>query len=71
MTAERYINTLQHHLLPSIQRLFPQRRAQFTFMQDNAPSHSAHLTKNWLLAHRIEYYAGAPLLPHSPCGQLC
>ena len=53
MTAPRYIHVLQECLLPSVAHLFPQRRPNFIFLHDNAPSHTARVTQNWLTEHHI------------------
>lgn len=46
INAERYIEVLEQHMLPSRQRLF--RGRPCIFQQDNARPHSAKVTKAWL-----------------------
>ena len=51
INAERYIQVLEQHMLPSKQRLFHGRPC--LFQQDNAKPHSAHLTTAWLRSKRV------------------
>ncbi|CAK9249730.1 unnamed protein product [Sphagnum jensenii] len=48
MSAQKYINTLEHHIVPFLED--QSLSEAYVFMQDNAPSHKAHLTRNYLLA---------------------
>lgn len=43
LTAERYVGILEMHLLP-----FMDGHRDYVFQQDNATSHSAQRTRNWL-----------------------
>ena len=51
INAERYIQVLEQHMLPSKQRLFHGRPC--LFQQDNAKPHSARLTTAWLRSKRV------------------
>ncbi len=46
MSAERYIQVLEQHMLPSRQLLFQGR--PYAFQQDNAKPHTAAITTAWL-----------------------
>ena len=46
INAERYIQVVEQHMLPSKQRLFHGRPC--LFQQDNAKPHSARVTTTWL-----------------------
>ncbi len=49
--AEKYIEILEHNMLPSRRHLFQGRSC--IFQQDNAKPHSAHITKSWLRRKRV------------------
>ncbi len=51
MNAERYINVLEQHMLPSRRRLFQGRPC--VFQQDNAKPHTAAITTAWLRSRRV------------------
>ena len=51
INAERYIQVLEQHMLPSKQRLFHGRPC--LFQQDNAKPHSARVTTAWLRSKRV------------------
>ncbi len=51
INAEKYIEILEHNMLPSRRHLFQGRPC--TFQQDNAKPHSAHITKSWLRRKRV------------------
>ena len=51
INAERYIQVLEQHMLPSKQRLFHGRPC--LFQQDNAKPHSARVTTAWLRSNRV------------------
>ncbi|KAI5086016.1 hypothetical protein C0J45_23516, partial [Silurus meridionalis] len=51
INAEKYIEILEHNMLPSRRHLFQRRPC--IFQQDNAKPHSAHITKSWLLRKRV------------------
>ena len=51
INAERYIQVLEQHMLPSKQRLFHGRPC--LFQQDNDKPHSARLTTAWLRSKRV------------------
>lgn len=53
MTAPRYVHVLQDHLLPSIEHLFLRNPRNAIFLQDNTPAHTAIITRNWLINHRV------------------
>ena len=52
INAERYIQVLEQHMLPSKQRLFHGRPC--LFQQDNAKPHSARVTTAWLRSKRVQ-----------------
>ncbi|XDV36000.1 hypothetical protein PO909_005854 [Leuciscus waleckii] len=51
INADKYIEILEHNMLPSRRHLFQGRPC--IFQQDNAKPHSAHITKSWLRRKRI------------------
>uniref|UniRef100_A0A9J7WZK0 Tc1-like transposase DDE domain-containing protein n=1 Tax=Cyprinus carpio carpio TaxID=630221 RepID=A0A9J7WZK0_CYPCA len=51
INAEKYIEILEHNMLPSRRHLFQGRPC--IFQQDNAKPHSAHITKSWLRRKRL------------------
>ena len=51
INAERYIEVLEQHMLPSRQRLFQGRPC--IFQQDNAKPHTASITTAWLRRRRV------------------
>ncbi len=52
MNAERYINVLEQHMLPSRWRLCQGRPC--VFQQDNAKPHTAAFTTAWLRSRRVQ-----------------
>ncbi len=50
MNAERFINILEQHMLPTRRRLFQERPC--VFRQDNAKPHAAAITTAWLRSRR-------------------
>ena len=52
INAERYIQVLEQHMLPSKQHLFHGRPC--LFQQDNAKPHSARVTTAWLQSKRVQ-----------------
>ena len=52
INAERYIQVLEQHMLPSKRRLFQGRPC--LFQQDNAKPHSARVTTAWLRSKRVQ-----------------
>ncbi len=52
INAEKYIEILEHNMLPSRRHLFQGRPC--IFQQDNAKPHSAHITKSWLRRKRVQ-----------------
>ena len=52
INAEKYIQILEQHMLPSKQRLFHGRPC--LFQQDNAKPHSARVTTAWLRSKRVQ-----------------
>ena len=61
MNSEKYCDTLESYLLPSVDILCPDN--SFVFMQDNATIHTANRTTEWLAEHEIEVL---PWPPYSP-----
>ncbi len=51
INAERYIQVLEQHMLPSRRRLFQGRAC--IFQHDNARPHTASITTSWLRRRRI------------------
>ncbi len=51
INAEKYIEILEHNMLPSRRHLFQGRPC--IFQQDHAKPHSAHITKSWLRRKRV------------------
>ncbi len=51
INAEKYIEILEHNMLPSRRHLFQGRPC--IFQQDNAKPYSAHITKSWLRRKRV------------------
>ncbi len=51
INAERYIQVLEQHMLPSRRRLFQGR--PYIFQHDNARPHTASITTSWLRRRRI------------------
>ncbi len=51
INAEKYIEILEHNMLPSRRHLFQGRPC--IFQQDNAKPHSARITKSWLRRKRV------------------
>ncbi len=51
INAERYIQVLEQHMLPSRRRLFQGRPC--IFQHDNARPHTASITTSWLCSRRI------------------
>ncbi len=51
LMLEKYIEILEHNMLPSRRHLFQGRPC--IFQQDNAKPHSAHITKSWLRRKRV------------------
>ena len=51
ISAERYVQVLEQHMLPSKQRLFQRRPC--LFIQDNAKPHSACVITAWLRSKRV------------------
>ncbi len=48
-TAETYIQVLQEYLVPFIMETLPENGVfDAIFQQDNAPTHKAHITRNYL-----------------------
>ena len=62
MSAQEYINTLEHHLVSFLEDQ-PLSEA-YVFMQDNAPSHKTHLIRNYLLANADEVLQRCPPTLH-------
>ncbi len=52
INAERYIQVLEQHMLPSRRRLFQGRPC--IFQHDNARPHTASITTSWLRRRRIQ-----------------
>ncbi len=61
INAEKYIEILEHNMLPSRRHLFQGRPC--IFQQDNAKPHSAHITKSWLRRKGYGYLTGLPAVP--------
>jgi transposase len=59
MNSERYVQTLNNFLLPSINLLFPNNN-NYQFMQDNAAPHRANIVRDWFTAHNVPVLANWP-----------
>jgi hypothetical protein len=62
MTAQKYITTLEEHLLPYLDNQPLSQR--YLFQQDNAPSHKALCTRTFLQSNAVEVIPDWP--PYSP-----
>ncbi len=51
LMLKKYIEILEHNMLPSRRHLFQGRPC--IFQRDNAKPHSAHITKSWLRRKRV------------------
>ena len=66
LTAHRFINeVLQPVLVPLLQR--HRNNGQLTFQQDNACTHSARLTQNYLMNQRIDVLEWPAVSPDMNC----
>ncbi len=54
INTEKYIEILEHNMLPSRRHLFQGRPC--IFQRDNAKPHSAHITKSWLRRKRVRVW---------------
>lgn len=64
LTAKSYIDILDTTLLPAAQHQF--KSGIWNFVHDNAPSHSAKVTKQWLEENMADHLLSQPLPPRSP-----
>jgi transposase len=54
LDAKSFVHILDTHLLPSADLLFTETpRRQWWYLQDNAPTHTARMTRKWLHNHGI------------------
>lgn len=64
LNAKSFTNILNTHLLPSADLLFTESpRQQWWLLQDNAPTHTATVTKTWLHNHGISLIDFPPYSP--------
>lgn len=72
ITAAAYRTLLEEELLPAYERLRPGRQ-QIVFQQDNAPTHTARLVRNWVATQpRLEVLQWASRSPDiNPIGKAC
>ncbi len=63
INAEKYIEILEHNMLPSRRHIFQGRPC--IFQQDNAKPHSAHITKSWLRRKRVQVLDWPACLPRT------
>ena len=64
LNAKAFVHILDTHLLPSADLLFTESpRQQWYLLQDNAPTHSAHITHKWLHDHGITCVDFPPYSP--------
>ena len=61
MTAPKYTETLQKHLIPTAGTKFPD--GNYIFQQDNATCHKAKLTKQFLQNNEIQVMEWPPYSP--------
>lgn len=59
--AAKYVDVLQHHLLPSARSFFPS--GLWWFQQDNAPQHSSRAARTWFHNHGVNCIDFPPLSP--------
>ncbi len=64
INAEKYIEILEHNMLPSRRHLFQGRPC--IFQQDNAKPHSAHITKSCLRRKRVRVLDWPACSPDTP-----
>jgi len=64
INAAKYVDLLTHHLIPQI-NAFPNH--QLIFQQDNAPSHTAILVREFLQANNVEVLPWPPYSPDMNC----
>uniref|UniRef100_A0A8C1Z295 Paired domain-containing protein n=1 Tax=Cyprinus carpio TaxID=7962 RepID=A0A8C1Z295_CYPCA len=70
INAERYIQVLEQHMLPSRRRLFQGRPC--IFQHDNARPHTASITTSWLRRRRIRVLKWPACSPDlSPIENIC
>ena len=60
LTAKKYIEILESKLLPKMNELY--KKKQWSFMQDNAPPHTANKTQIWL-ANNVPFFWDKYRLP--------
>jgi hypothetical protein len=64
INAKAFVHILDTHLLASADLVFTESpHRQWYFLQDNAPTHSAHVTRKWLHDHGITYLDFPPYSP--------
>ena len=63
MTAETYVRMLTEHVLPWIREKEAALNVRFTFMHDNAPSHSARLTRQFFAENGLNVMSWPPYSP--------
>ena len=66
ITAETYTAFLKEFLLPWYEKKSLSFRKKMIFMQDNAPSHAAHLTLDFLKKSFVKNATIMEWLPNSP-----
>ena len=62
INADRYIETLENHLLPSI-IIFYGASSNYKFQQDGAPAHTAKRSKEWFDEKNVEVLQNPPRSP--------
>lgn len=64
MNSEEYTEILEDFLLPSINTMYGASANEFTFQQDNAPTHTSFFTQQWFANHpeilRMEWPVKSP-----------
>jgi DDE superfamily endonuclease/Transposase len=59
--AAQYVDVLQHNLLQTARYFYP--REHWWFQQDNAPQHTANISKHWFHTHGVDLIDFPPYSP--------
>jgi transposase len=63
MTADVYVEILEHHMLSSKAWLLPHKNAPYVFQQDNDVKHTSRKTKEWLQRNHVDILSWPPQSP--------
>jgi hypothetical protein len=64
INADVYQDLLQKHVVPGLQRVYPD--GNYIFQQDSAPAHTARTTQQYLKETMAEFWTPADWPPYSP-----